>query len=72
MGTDHVYDAPGAAAHGRRGKTKGKVGLGQLGMFGADRKRIPWVTYILTVAQVVVFIVEIARNGELLASASHG
>ena len=65
MGTDHVYDAPGAVAGGARKKKKGKVGLGQLGMFGADRKRIPWVVYILTIAQVIVFIVEIARNGKL-------
>ncbi|SPN98921.1 related to membrane protein [Cephalotrichum gorgonifer] len=64
MGQDHVYDAPGATAAGRR-KKKGKVGLGQLGMIGADRKRIPWVVYILTIAQVIVFIVEIARNGVL-------
>lgn len=64
---DHVYDAPGAAAAAhdeRRRKKKGKVGLGELGMFGAGRKRIPWVVYILTVAQVIVFIVEIARNGK--------
>lgn len=64
IGTDHVYDAPGSSA-ARRRKKKGKVGLGQLGMMGADRKRIPWVVYIFTIAQVVVFIVEIARNGKL-------
>lgn len=64
MGNDHVYDAPDAAAAGGR-KKKGKIALGQLGMIGSDSKRIPWVTYILTIAQIVVFIVEIARNGKL-------
>lgn len=52
---DHVYEAP------RRGKKKG-VGFGELGMFGAYGNRIPWVVYIFTVAQIGVFIGEVAQN----------
>jgi len=61
---DHVYDAPGAAGT-TRGKKNKKVPLGQLGMFGADKKRIPWVVYIFSIAQIAVFIGEIVRNGLL-------
>lgn len=60
---DHIYDAPDAAQAGRQQSKKGKVRLGELGMIGADRKRIPWVVYILTIAQVAVFIGEIVKNG---------
>lgn len=64
---DHIYDAP----VGRRKKNKkDKVGLGQLGMLGADKKRIPWVVYILTVAQIGVFIGEIIKNGTQLITSS--
>jgi hypothetical protein len=57
-----VYDDP-RGGRSRRRKKPQKIAFGQLGMFGADRKRIPWVTYIFTVAQIAVFIAEIARNG---------
>jgi membrane associated rhomboid family serine protease len=60
---DHIYDAPR-----RRSKKKRKIGLGELGMFGADRKRIPWVVYFFTTVQVAVFIAEIARNAILTGS----
>lgn len=60
---DHIYDAPGGA-HGRNRDNRGKVRLGELGMFGSDKKRIPWVVYIFTLAQVGVFIGEIVRNGK--------
>ncbi|KAH6892102.1 hypothetical protein B0T10DRAFT_285231 [Thelonectria olida] len=64
---DHIYDAPGG--HGSRNRDKrGKVRLGELGMFGSDKKRIPWVVYIFTLAQVGVFIGEIARNAILTGS----
>jgi hypothetical protein len=59
---DHIYDAPGGNGSRNRDK-RGKVRLGELGMFGSDKKRIPWVVYIFTLAQVGVFIGEIARNG---------
>ncbi|POR37030.1 Rhomboid-like protein, partial [Tolypocladium paradoxum] len=65
---DHIYDAPDAAQAGRQQTNKGKVRLGELGMIGADRKRIPWVVYILTIAQVAVFIGEIVKNGILTGS----
>ncbi|KAG7100799.1 DNA polymerase delta catalytic subunit like protein [Verticillium longisporum] len=45
----------------RRKKSR-RVGFGQLGMLGADKKRIAWVVYILTIAQVGVFIGQIVRN----------
>lgn len=32
---------------------------------GFFNKKIAWVTYILTLAQIVVFIVELVKNGEL-------
>lgn len=59
---DHIYDAPEGAQRRPRSK-KGKVRIGELGMFGADRKRIPWITYIFTIAQVGVFIGEVIKNG---------
>lgn len=62
---DHVYDAPEGARSKRRKKNK-KVPLGALGMFGADKKRIPWVVYIFTVAQIGVFIGEVIQNGRSL------
>lgn len=55
---DHVYEAP------RRKKTKKGVRFGELGMLGSSTKRIPWVVYIFTVAQVGVFIGEIVKNGK--------
>lgn len=63
---DHIYDAPaGASGSKRRRKKDRKVGLGELGMFGADKKRIPWVVYIFSVAQVAFFIATIVRNGKV-------
>lgn len=58
---DHIYDAPGGRSGSKKKKKKG-VGLGELGMFGADKKRIPWVVYIFTLVQIGVFIGEIVRN----------
>lgn len=58
---DHIYDAPGGHSGSKKKKKKG-VGLGELGMFGADKKRIPWVVYIFTLVQIGVFIGEIVRN----------
>lgn len=67
---DHVYDDPNANVNAvggrhRKSKKRKKVGLGQLGMFGSDKKRIPWVTYIFSIAQIAVFIGEIVNNGKL-------
>ncbi|ROW15954.1 hypothetical protein VPNG_02465 [Cytospora leucostoma] len=55
---DHVYEAPSRT---RSGQKRG-VGFGELGMFGAYRNRIPWVVYIFTIAQIGVFVGEIASN----------
>lgn len=61
--TDHIYDAPAAQPNQRRDK-RGKVRIGELGMMGSDRKRIPWLVYIFSIAQVAVFIAEVVRNGK--------
>ncbi|KAM4056131.1 rhomboid family protein [Hirsutella rhossiliensis] len=65
---DHIYDASSAENGTRRAKNKGKIRLGELGMFGANRKRIPFVVYTLTAIQVAVFIAEIVKNGILTGS----
>ena len=59
--SDHIYDASGQP---KRQKSR-KVRFGELGMFGADRKRIPWVVYLLTTVQIAVFIGEIVKNGKM-------
>lgn len=65
---DHVYDAPDGTRPYRRKKAR-KVGVGQLGMFGADNKqRTPWVVYIFTLAQIAVFIGELVKNGTMTGS----
>ncbi|OAA60442.1 rhomboid family membrane protein [Niveomyces insectorum RCEF 264] len=76
---DHVYDVPqngriplngggdggGSSSRGR----KGRVRFGELGMLGANnKKRIPWMVYLFTLAQVAVFIAEIVKNGILTGS----
>lgn len=63
---DHIYDASSAENGGKRSKNRGKVRLGELGMFGANKKRIPFVVYTFTVIQVAVFITEIVKNGRTL------
>ncbi|KXX75279.1 Inactive rhomboid protein 1 [Madurella mycetomatis] len=54
---DHVYDAPQADR-----PRKARVRLGELGMLGSNRKRIPFVVYFFTLVQVAVFIGEIVKN----------
>ncbi|KAK4147096.1 uncharacterized protein C8A04DRAFT_34311 [Dichotomopilus funicola] len=58
---DHVYDSPGGSGGRQR---NGRVRFGELGMLGSGsgRKKIPFVVYLLTIAQVGVFIGEIVRN----------
>lgn len=63
--SDHVYESAGASRGSRRKKPR-KVGLGELGMFGADKKRIPFVVYFMTAVQVGVFIGQVVRNGKKL------
>lgn len=63
---DHIYDAPGGS-HGSKKKNKqGKVRLGELGMFGSGKKRIPWIVYLFSLIQVGVFIGEIVRNSKFI------
>lgn len=59
---DHVYDAAAANAQQPTPK-RGLLRLGELGMLGSSKKRIPWVVYLLTVIQIAVFIGEIIKNG---------
>ncbi|KAK2000385.1 rhomboid family protein [Colletotrichum falcatum] len=66
--TDHVYDAPQGSRRSKSQRDKKKIGFGQLGMFGADRKGIPWVVYIFTLVQIAVFIGEIVKNAQLTGS----
>jgi membrane associated rhomboid family serine protease len=77
--TDHIYDAPPGGPQGvlptygaqqPDGNTrKGRLGYGELGMFrSGGKKRIPWVVYALTIAQVGVFIGEIIKNGIMTGS----
>lgn len=66
---DHIYDDPNGVRPKRRKDKTPKVGLGQLGMLGSDKKSIPWVCYIFTIAQIGVFIGEIAQNGKALHTA---
>lgn len=60
---DHVYDAA-AAPDQRSRKGRGKIRVGELGMLGSDKKRIPFVVYFFSLVQAAVFIAEIAKNGE--------
>lgn len=65
--TDHVYDAANAPAHLEEGrkkkmKTRFSAALG-IDPLSKKKSRMPWVVYALTLIQVVVFIVEIVKNG---------
>lgn len=60
-GNDHVYEAP------QRRKSR-KVRFGELGMFGSNKKRIPWCVYIFSIVQVAVFIGEIVKNATTTGS----
>ncbi|PMD41142.1 rhomboid-domain-containing protein [Hyaloscypha variabilis F] len=62
--TDHVYDAPAPSQleQGRKNR------FSAMGMLKQPGKRIPWLVYILTTIQVVVFIVEIVKNAQLTGS----
>ncbi|KAJ6790153.1 hypothetical protein PWT90_05613 [Aphanocladium album] len=64
---DHIYDASAAQGHRPR-KSKGKIRVGELGMLGSDKKRIPFVVYFFSLVQVAVFIAEIAKNGVMTGS----
>ncbi|OGE55564.1 hypothetical protein PENARI_c004G01684 [Penicillium arizonense] len=51
--------SPGALEDSRRGDGRKK---------GFFKKKIAWVTYILTLAQIIVFIVELVKNAQLTGS----
>lgn len=59
---DHIYDDPsGGKKDGRR---RQKVRMGELGMYGTDKKRVPWLVYSFSLIQIVVLIAMMVRNGE--------
>lgn len=65
--TDHVYDAPAPAPPAQLEEGRGKKRFSGFGKFNT-KSRIPWVTYVLTVIQVAVFIAEIVKNAQLTGS----
>lgn len=60
---DHVYDAPPPMMANTYASDDGQKRKG-MGLLSRNGKRIPWVTYLLTLIQVAVFIGEIAVNGK--------
>ncbi|KAK3378312.1 hypothetical protein B0H63DRAFT_548311 [Podospora didyma] len=64
---DHVYDASQQQSQGKKTR-KGRVRFGELGMLGANSKKIPFVVYFFTVVQVAVFIGELVKNGTATGS----
>jgi hypothetical protein len=74
---DHVYDAadPNAPVRQNTGTLEeGPRERGRLTGLLKKKKKIPFVTYVLTVVQIVIFIVEIVKNGQffkLLASETY-
>jgi hypothetical protein len=63
--TDHVYDAPAGAVMPNRmeeGRNYRNSGI----EYKKPKKPITWVCWIFTLVQVVVFIVEIVKNGMFL------
>ncbi len=60
VSTDHVYDAPVQPMNLEEGRKRRSGGFGK---FINPKSRVPWVTYILTFVQSVIFIVEIIKNG---------
>ncbi|KAK8129274.1 ribonuclease P protein subunit 3 [Apiospora kogelbergensis] len=63
---DHVYDAEGPPR--QRGKGRGRLGFGEIGMIGANKRRIPFVVYLLSIIQIAVFIGELVKAAQLTGS----
>ncbi|KAH7041561.1 uncharacterized protein B0I36DRAFT_235755 [Microdochium trichocladiopsis] len=68
--SDHVYDASQQRRNTRHGEEAGKRGLhfGELGMFGSNKRRIPFMVYLFTIIQVGVFIGELVKSAQLTGS----
>ncbi|KAI1114542.1 rhomboid-domain-containing protein [Nemania sp. NC0429] len=66
--TDHVYDADPAPRRRPQNHDRSRLGFGQLGMLGSDRKRIPFVVYIFSIIQIAVFIAELVKAAQLTGS----
>jgi hypothetical protein len=56
----HYPPSPGGIEDTRQRDSRKKTGF--------FSKKIAWVTYILTLAQIIVFIVELVKNGEFCLS----
>ncbi|CAJ2506318.1 Uu.00g004480.m01.CDS01 [Anthostomella pinea] len=66
--TDHVYDAPEQGAADRGVKKKSRLGFGELGMLGSERRRIPIFVYLFSLIQIGVFIGELVKAAQLTGS----
>lgn len=68
---DHVYDAPDPESGPPREAASNKRGMlrfGELGMLGSEKRRIPIIVYLLSLIQIVVFIVELVKGAQLTGS----
>ncbi|KAI1182853.1 rhomboid-domain-containing protein [Nemania serpens] len=66
--TDHVYDADPTPRRRPANHQGSRLGFGQLGMLGSDRKRIPIVVYVFSIIQIAVFIAELVKAAQLTGS----
>ncbi|KAK7978501.1 hypothetical protein PG988_005991 [Apiospora saccharicola] len=60
---DHVYDAEGPPRS--RAKGRGRLGFGEIGMLGANKRRIPFMVYLFSIIQIAVFIGELVKAAQL-------
>lgn len=72
-GNDHVYDAANGAGAGARNRgmgnaAQGRLRFGELGMMGANKRRIPLVVYFFSIVQIAVFVSELVKASQLTGS----
>jgi hypothetical protein len=61
---DHVYDAPAHPSHLEAARPDRRSGKGFLKSGKGSKWKLAWVCYIFGTIQLVVFIVEIVKNGK--------
>ncbi|KXJ88795.1 hypothetical protein Micbo1qcDRAFT_184928 [Microdochium bolleyi] len=67
--SDHVYDASQRHSETRgEGSKKRGLHFGEMGMFGSNKKRIPFMVYLFTTIQIAVFIAELVKSAQLTGS----
>ncbi|KAI1344278.1 hypothetical protein F5Y15DRAFT_366027 [Xylariaceae sp. FL0016] len=66
--TDHVYDAADPPVAERGAGKNGRLNFGELGMFGSEKRRIPFVVYLFSLIQIAVFIGELVKASQLTGS----